>query len=348
MKKRAVDIDILRIIGLAMVILAHVYPPTLLFAIRNFDVPLMVFSSGMSYAVAGKNVVDYPRYVIDRAKRLILPVWCFLSLFYLFIYFSGIEAFKDLFHIKTMVSSYMFYGFGYVWIIRVFLVIAIVSPLLFSLVMNKSLKKSLIIILLSLLANEIIFYATMNIHMSPARHLLDDLVFPILGFGAMFCFGLKATQMGQKQLIQLGILSLLVYVILMAYFYLSRGEIVSTQWFKYPPRLYYLAYALSVTLLILTIVRSILNKRNEKIVRTELPGLLTFIASNTIWIYLWHIPFVEFFHRANVEINFGIKYVIALVVPIIVVMIQVKMVNVISERVNLPSLSKNIKIMFTG
>ena len=45
-------IDILRTTGLAMIILAHVYPPPLLFHLRNFDVPLMVLLSGMSFVLS--------------------------------------------------------------------------------------------------------------------------------------------------------------------------------------------------------------------------------------------------------------------------------------------------------
>ncbi|SFK21637.1 hypothetical protein SAMN04488079_106193 [Methylophaga sulfidovorans] len=42
-------IDLLRFIGLSMIIFAHVGPPSILFQLRNFDVPLMVLISGMSY-----------------------------------------------------------------------------------------------------------------------------------------------------------------------------------------------------------------------------------------------------------------------------------------------------------
>jgi len=51
---RVVQIDILRFIGLSLIVFAHVKPPTILFEIRSFDVPLMLFISGMSYVIAGK------------------------------------------------------------------------------------------------------------------------------------------------------------------------------------------------------------------------------------------------------------------------------------------------------
>ncbi|HGV3507582.1 TPA: acyltransferase, partial [Klebsiella michiganensis] len=48
-----------------------------------------------------------------------------------------------------------------------------------------------------------------------------------------------------------------------------------------------------------------------------------FISSNTIWIYLWHIPIVEYFHRYNVDVNFIFKYAIAVVLPVAITLIQV-------------------------
>jgi fucose 4-O-acetylase-like acetyltransferase len=54
LNNRDLRIDILRVAGLLLIILAHVSPPFLLFQFRTFDVPLMVFVSGLSYLAAGK------------------------------------------------------------------------------------------------------------------------------------------------------------------------------------------------------------------------------------------------------------------------------------------------------
>ncbi len=46
---RDTRIDFLRFVGLIMIIFAHVNPPAVLFQLRNFDVPLMVLISGVSF-----------------------------------------------------------------------------------------------------------------------------------------------------------------------------------------------------------------------------------------------------------------------------------------------------------
>ena len=73
-------VDILRFIGLAMIILAHVSPPPFLFQLRNFDVPLMVLLSAISYGLSYKPTETYPMYFWKRIKRLVFPVWLFLTL----------------------------------------------------------------------------------------------------------------------------------------------------------------------------------------------------------------------------------------------------------------------------
>lgn len=43
-------VDLLRFIGISMIFLAHIGPPAALFQLRSFDVPLMIFVSGLSYS----------------------------------------------------------------------------------------------------------------------------------------------------------------------------------------------------------------------------------------------------------------------------------------------------------
>ena len=59
-------IDLLRFIGLSMIILAHVTPPDVIMQIRNFDVPLMVIISGISFAISFKNSEKFTIYVWKR------------------------------------------------------------------------------------------------------------------------------------------------------------------------------------------------------------------------------------------------------------------------------------------
>lgn len=53
-QRRDSSVDYLRVVGLLLIILAHVHAPKIVHQIRTFDVPLMVFTSGMCYAISSK------------------------------------------------------------------------------------------------------------------------------------------------------------------------------------------------------------------------------------------------------------------------------------------------------
>lgn len=72
-------IDFLRFLGLALIILVHVNCPNLIKQIRCFDVPLMVFVSGLSCSYKSG---DFWGYLLKRTKRLIIPTWIFFYYIY--------------------------------------------------------------------------------------------------------------------------------------------------------------------------------------------------------------------------------------------------------------------------
>ncbi|HID4131966.1 TPA: acyltransferase family protein [Pluralibacter gergoviae] len=120
----------MRFLGILLIILAHVNPPGFIFQARTFDVPMMVFVSGMSYYISGKLNVKIVPYVISRFKRLVLPVWVFFTFFFLFAFLFNFAELGDKINSRLVVLTFLLSGFDYVWIIKVFLLIAILSPTL--------------------------------------------------------------------------------------------------------------------------------------------------------------------------------------------------------------------------
>lgn len=119
-------IDIMRFVGLAMVILAHIGAPPLIWQLRNFDVPLMVLVSGLSFGFCATGQ-SYAAYVWKRIKRLVFPVWIFLTAYFLLIYTTGYPI--QLSNAESIPRSYVLLS-GYSWIIRVFVLVALVAPVL--------------------------------------------------------------------------------------------------------------------------------------------------------------------------------------------------------------------------
>lgn len=129
--------DVLRVLGIFMIILAHISlkedENSLLFNIRNFDVVLLVFISGLSsiHSVESINSLkEYFAYLLKRFKRLIIPGWSFITIYYLYAIVMERIYESHLLNIKSIILSYtMIGGMGYVWIIRVLFCMAVIVPL---------------------------------------------------------------------------------------------------------------------------------------------------------------------------------------------------------------------------
>lgn len=77
-------IDFLRFLGLSLIICIHISPPYLISQVRAFDVCLMVFVSGL--AASERNIKNYWKYIWKRTKRLVIPVWIFLTGYFGFLF----------------------------------------------------------------------------------------------------------------------------------------------------------------------------------------------------------------------------------------------------------------------
>lgn len=338
MKERNVSIDIMRFVGILLIILAHVKPPHLLFEIRDFDVPMMVFISGASYFLSKKRAQGVFSYVLSRFVRLVLPVWFFLTFFFTFIYLFKPIGFYDLINAKTILSTFSLNGFGYVWVIRIFLLIAILAPVYTLLLEKISMKLVPIILLLVML-----FVTYFSLHIQTfnnrvADNIIFNLLLPIMSYGVMFIFGYLCIKNNVISGISIWCVFSCAFVFCFLYGYFNLGLGLSPQEFKYPPSLYYISYSIFITFPLFILVKWAFRSQPHKII--------SFISSNTIWIYLWHIPIVEFFIRGNVGYSFFYKYIFAVSVSVSIAMTQVAIVNKL-VKLN-PNRLGFLKSIFTG
>ena len=81
-KVRLYHIDRLKVLGLMLVILAHVDLPIWLAQIRSFDVPLLVFVSAYLARKSYKNC-NICGYYRKRFFRLAVPAWIFAIVFWI-------------------------------------------------------------------------------------------------------------------------------------------------------------------------------------------------------------------------------------------------------------------------
>jgi len=331
-------IDVLRGLGLAMIVLAHVDPPGAIFQLRNFDVPLMVLVAGLSYRATAR-VERYRTYLWSRFERLVLPVWVFLSGYFAFAAITGVPI--DLPAPERIWSSYLLLdGIGYVWIIRVFLLVALVAPAIHALHRSESSHLRYF----ALLSGCYLAYAA-AVSVSGANAtpewswVLEHTVYALVPYALVFAVGLRLPDLDRRQLALLAGLMLAAFLALMWFYRAQAGRFVPTQEFKYPPQSYYLAYALFVAVGAWRYVAAaIVLLRQTRM----LPPIL-FLGRHSIWIYLWHIPLV-----AAISLPFYVRYPLVLAIASLFAWLQARLLETWLLRISDPLWHRHLRRIFTG
>lgn len=337
---RDTRIDFLRFTGLMMIILAHVSPPEWLFQFRNFDVPLMVLISGLSYRLSVKNE-PYAGYVWSRVQRLVFPVWIFLTVFFSAEYLITGPFNPD--DIQRAVRSYLLLdGIGYVWIIRVFLLVALLAPFAyFWHIKQRSNSKFLGGIALLYVAYEWLSMQTSIMEPGIPREALQQWVYLAVPYVLLFSLGLRLPDLSRQGIIILTLFFASVYVGWLSYYAISTGQWVQTQQFKYPPTSYYLSFALMMgCFLYLTS-----HLWMQLAASMKLTAFVLFVGANSIWIYLWHILFLRAFEALG---NFAILYIAVSVCAIALTYVQVKIVKKWASKIQSIKTQRMIKVLLTG
>lgn len=334
--QRDYSIDILRCIALLGIICIHVQPTSVFIQqVRSFDVPMMVFLSGVVFSMStNHHPIDYRKYIVKRFVRLILPTWIFLSAYFVLRY---------LLHPGTLPFGINFFFLltgWYVWIIRVFFIIALFAPLVVTVGEKQSNVALFILIVLGLIINEFI---AIFIHSTDNESLVVMLVMN-LGYFLVFILGVGMKKISTNQLNVIIILAIISYGIIATYLYIQNSHYVQTNDYKYPPRFYYLSYALIIILLLYK-YRDILLKISQKI---HVFKCFRFIGSHTIWIYFYHIPIVEYLVPRNLPASWVYRYMIVLAIAGFFTYIQSYVVNSLAEKLKNKKISYYLKVLLVG
>lgn len=307
MKERDISIDILRFFAIIGIIIAHTTPSPLFVQIRGFDVVLMVFLSAVCTKKFDGGKFNYFTFLVKRCIRLILPVWIFFILYYI-----GIYLFYYLPPINDIVASFTFTSDRYVWIIRILVILSILAPLIWKLTHKLSSIALSIILFGGLVLSEFMFCAY------PDR--IYDMIFMTIPYGMVYMLGINVNHFSKKALLTLAGSFLSVFIILFIYLWVTSGEYVLTSLYKYPPRFYYISYALAITLL-MWVYRSQIEWVMHKL---HLRPFASYIGCHTYWLYLWHIPIVDIVQGHFTPL---IRFIMIFGVAMSIVIVQDTIVN---------------------
>ena len=321
MSKREDYIDVLKAIGLLCIILAHVKPPNIIFQLRNFDVILMIMISSYLGIKSYKNKTTL-NYYIKRFKRLVLPTWIFLVFFFTVFKTSAIS------YEKVLNSFALDEGIGYVWIIRIYFLISLLIPLCQNIIRKYKKKNVIITTLLFYIIYEVCCYNGLfnnKIMLYLFAYIVPCYLLIIISY---YIFDNKKMQ------IITFVISMLVFIVIELLIYKENGCFLATQTQKYPFRVLYLSYAISASSLIILLFRNWDNNHYSD-------GIIKFISSHSLWIYLWHIMII--YKINSYSINWIIKYIIVITLATIVTYFQSLLIKRLENIIN-----KNILDLFRG
>ena len=193
LKDRVIFIDYLKVIGLFCIILAHVCSNQYILQVRNFDVPLMVIISGFlaidSYKRSIENNSSLFSYYWKRISRLLIPTWIFLSLYFALVFlFVLIVKGNYPYSSSTILRSFLLLdGIGYVWIIRVYLICSILTPVFFY--FNDKIKSNsmkFIILLIMYVLYELFVFSGIN----ESNAIFEFIIAYAIPYGIIYVLGM--------------------------------------------------------------------------------------------------------------------------------------------------------------
>lgn len=313
-KTRDTKIDLLRFIGVALVILCHAAPPRVLGALRQFDVPLLVMVSGVSFAMSYK-AAPYGKYVFKRFKRLVLPVWVFLAIYIPAEDLMRFVLGKELIPAEMVLSSFaLIEGVSYVWIFRVYFLMAVISPWLM-----KMLEKLGVRIYLTVLAVMWPLYELLTGFVLSCDGVVFDaieLVFIYaVGYGLICGVGIALRRFSRAQYIAVCAVCAALVVVMLWHDGVTADAII-----KFPPRTLYIAGGLLVSLVLWRLfdLKLFDGVKNSRAVQ--------WVSANSMWLYLWHIAPVRIYCSGALgflEGSWVLRYIFFIAVALCLTLAQI-------------------------
>lgn len=313
--KRLIYIDYLKVLGLFLVILAHVNCPNWLMQIRSFDVPLLVFLSGFLANKTYKN--GKPRkYYLKRLTRLAVPAWIFVLLF-----FSAQIIFYTKPSSDAVLKALLFQKdanmVGMLWVIWVYLACAFIIPIIDRIQFNR--YNIGLFVLAYVIFDVVCKYS--NIENS---RLLYNTVLTVVPWGTLtfFAYNYEKISFKNRKLIALCMETL--FIIFAVYYGNREGHFVLSNDYKYPAQSYYFLYAIPVIILLFELCKRLDLKNNR---------FIKFVSASSLWIYLWHILLLYVVKMIIFDDSYWIiQYFVIIVSSILVTYIQNRIVHIMIDR----------------
>lgn len=195
---------------------------------------------GSSYQITRGNSIDYCSYLIKRIKRLLVPTWSFLLIFFCAMFVGSFLLNKEFYSLSMIIRTFtMLDGVGYVWIVRIFFTVAVISPLLNALYERFSISHQRFLILIIGLSIQYVICKFGPIGNVFYRELIcNTFGYVILAFVRMMI--MEQSVKMNLCVVMLGALQFIFFGV--------QNKFELLQLNKYPPNLYFLGYGVMISI----------------------------------------------------------------------------------------------------
>lgn len=166
---------------------------------------------------------------------------------------------------------------GYVWVMRVFLMMALLTAPMQRLSRRIGFYGTTLLMIVLILTQQLLASYVCQISNSAIHLVADQILLYAVGYSVLLLLGLKIKDFSRRQLI---LQCLLWGGAIVGICWLNGGSF-DPQSFKYPPRGLYLIFGIFAVNIIYAL-RPILVKITDC-------KFFLFLSRNSMWIYLWHI-----------------------------------------------------------
>lgn len=337
MGKRDIRLDVLRALAILSIFVAHSSPNEAVFQLRNFDVTMMAFLMGASFYLSTQkhgDIIYFP-YVKKRFNRLIVPSWTFTVFFFTLFFIISVLFNEDFYFSMTHIiqSFTLLQGVSYMWIMAVFFIVALLSPLLLRI--SNAIKSNLLyfgLLIIGYLIYLILLFVNENISNELLQRYFQNYVINGMGYGLVAAVGIRLYKLKKEKLLILSGLFALIFIGLMFY-----NNFEPTQSFKYPPSIYYFSYGLFVSILLFYLLS--IKKVREVFEINQ----IIWLSKHSLTLYLYHtIPLYIlriFGDRITwIDVNFVTRFSFLVILSILFVLVH----NYIKSKMTSSKQIKNI------
>ncbi len=224
--------------------------------------------------------------------------------------------------IKTFLLQNNSYGF--VWIIRVYLLCALIVPFIGKLDFSKT--RTILGVVIVYVLYELCCQYEIGIY----AKVIGQTVFYVIPFGIVLLLGFCYRDFSKKVRLLVAVLFTASFAIIEFVYFMKFGEFCFVQPYKYPPRCIYIIHALMYI--------SLLMLLENVFVKIGKNAFIVFVSRSSLWIYLWHIAFLALVDNFFTSSFWGVKFLIVTSLSVFVVFLQNKLIDSIEEKNKLPFL----------